>query len=53
MLTPITVTLSVPGYSGPAELRIYDGAARPAGVWPAQVQGGAASVLIEVWVYAP
>ncbi len=46
-LTPITVTLSVPGYSGPAELRIYDGESQPAGVWPAQVQGGAASVLVE------
>jgi hypothetical protein len=46
-LTPITVTLSVPGYSGPAELWVYDGAARPAGVWPAQVQAGTASVPIE------
>jgi hypothetical protein len=46
-LTPITVTLSVPSYSGPAELRIYDGAAQLAGVWLAQVQNGAASVLIE------
>jgi hypothetical protein len=46
-LTPITVTLSVPGYSGPAELRIYDGASQLAGIWPAQLQGGAASVLIE------
>src|SRR5262245_1808612 len=46
-LTPITVTLSVPGYSGPAELRIYDGAGRPAGVWQALVQGGAASLVVE------
>jgi hypothetical protein len=46
-LTPITVTLTVPGYTGPAELRIYDGEARLTGTWPAQVQGGAASVLVE------
>ncbi len=46
-LMPITVTLSVPGYTGPAELRVYDGAAQPAGTWTAQVQGGVASVLVE------
>jgi hypothetical protein len=46
-LVPITVTLSVPGYSGPIELRIYDGTAQPAGVWPAQVQNGTASVMVE------
>jgi hypothetical protein len=46
-LMPITVTLSVPGYSGLAELRIYDGESQPAGVWSAQVQNGAASVMVE------
>ncbi|MEO7913087.1 MAG: hypothetical protein ABIV47_25845, partial [Roseiflexaceae bacterium] len=46
-LVPITVTLSVPNYSGLAELRIYDGDAQPAGVWLAQVQSGVASVIVE------
>ncbi|HEU5098281.1 MAG TPA: hypothetical protein VFU22_04650 [Roseiflexaceae bacterium] len=46
-LTPITVTLTVPGYTGSAELRIFDGEARPAGIWPAQIQNGAGSVLVE------
>src|SRR4051812_21893118 len=46
-LMPITVTLSIPSYTGLAELRIYDGAAQPAGVWSAQVQGGVARVSVE------
>jgi hypothetical protein len=46
-LTPITVTLSVPRYTGLAQLRIYDGAAQLVGVWSAQVQGGIASVVVE------
>jgi hypothetical protein len=44
---PITVTLSVPNYTGLAELRVYDGASQPAGIWSAQLQGGVASVLVE------
>jgi hypothetical protein len=46
-LTPITVTLSIPNYSGPAELRIYAGDAQPAGVWLAQVQNGVANLMLE------
>src|SRR5262249_29673822 len=46
-LLPITVTLSIPGYSGPAELRIYDGRMQPAGAWPADVRDGAATLAIE------
>jgi hypothetical protein len=46
-LLPITVTLAVPGYSGPAELRIYDGRMQPAGVWPADVRDGIATLAVE------
>ncbi|MFL5800372.1 MAG: hypothetical protein ACJ8CR_01230, partial [Roseiflexaceae bacterium] len=46
-LLPITVTLSIPGYSGPAELRIYDGRMRPAGAWPAELRDGAATLAVE------
>jgi hypothetical protein len=46
-LLSITVTLAIPGYSGPAELRLYDGRARAAGIWPAQVIGGVATVQVE------
>ncbi len=46
-LLPITVTLAIPGYSGPAELRLYDSRMQPAGTWPAQVRDGAATVVAE------
>src|SRR5262245_37677201 len=46
-LLPVTVTLSIPGYSGPLELRVYDGRAQVAGVWTAQVANGAATIMVE------
>jgi hypothetical protein len=46
-LLPFTVTLSVPGYTGPAELRLYDQQLRPAGVWPAEIRDGAAIITVE------
>jgi hypothetical protein len=46
-LVPISVTLTVPGYSGPAELRLYDGKARPAGTWPVLFLNGAAATTVE------
>lgn len=46
-LMPISVTLSVPGYSGAAELRLYDSAMRLAGSWPAQISAGSGTLLAE------
>jgi hypothetical protein len=46
-LLPITVTLSIPGYSGPAELRIYDGRMQLAGAWPAELRDGIATLAVE------
>ena len=46
-LRPIDVALSIPGYNGPAELRLYDGNVRAAGVWPAQVVDGTGKVVVE------
>lgn len=39
-LAALPVSLQVPGYSGPIELRLYDARMRPAGSWQAQVVGG-------------
>lgn len=39
-LAPIGLSLRVPGYSGPAELRLYDSALRPAGSADLSVQDG-------------
>ena len=49
---PITVTLSVPGYSGLAELRIYDGESQPAGVRLA-FSSRATEVELFGWKQAP
>jgi hypothetical protein len=46
-LLPIDVQLSAPGYSGPAELRLYDSLMRPAGVWAAQLADGQARLIVE------
>jgi hypothetical protein len=46
-LLPITATLSIPGYSGPAELRVYDSRMRPVGTWPAEIRDGTATLAIE------
>ncbi len=39
-LAPLAVSLRVPGYSGPAELRLYDAAMSPVGVVALDVAGG-------------
>jgi hypothetical protein len=46
-LAPFEVTLAAPGYSGPAELRLYDSRMRPAGAWTAQLAEGVGSVTVE------
>jgi hypothetical protein len=46
-LTPSNVRLAVPGYSGPAELRVYDSRMRAAGVWDVQVRDGIGKLAIE------
>jgi len=45
-LETITVTLKILGYSGPAELRLYDRRARSVGTWPLQVRAGQASLAL-------
>jgi hypothetical protein len=45
-LVPLTITLAIPSYSGPAELRLYDARARPTGVWRLQVHDGAAEAAV-------
>jgi hypothetical protein len=45
-LEPLTVTLTIPGYSGPAELRLYDRRARSVGAWPLQVRAGKAALML-------
>jgi len=39
-LAPLAVTVRVPGYSGPAELRLFDAALRPAGIVAVAVADG-------------
>jgi hypothetical protein len=46
-LAPVGVRITVPGYSGAAELRLYDGRKRPAGLWPVQVRGGTAELKVQ------
>jgi hypothetical protein len=46
-LQAITVTLTIEGYSGPVELHLFDARSQPAGVWPAQIQDGNATLPIE------
>ncbi len=46
-LAPISVRLAIPGYSGPAELRLYDSRMRPAGVVLAQMRDGIAKIEVE------
>jgi hypothetical protein len=45
-LAPLTISLRVPGYKGPAELRLYDAALRPAGSATLTVADGRAVVTI-------
>lgn len=45
-LLPITATLRAPGYSGPLEVRLFDGALRPAGVARAEVGAGRGEVTL-------
>jgi hypothetical protein len=45
-LAPISVTLRLAGYSGPAELRLYDAALRPAGTLPVEVANGHGEVAV-------
>ncbi len=46
-LTPTSVRLAVPGYSGQAELRLYDGYGQPAGRWPVTITAGAGTVVVQ------
>ncbi len=45
-LQPVAVNVSVPGYSGPATLLIFDSAKRPVGSWDLTVVDGRGSVLV-------
>lgn len=45
-LQPITLTLHIEGYSGLAEVRLYDTALRPSGTYTVQVQAGQAAVVV-------
>lgn len=46
-LLPLPLALQVPGYSGPLELRVYDGSGQPAGAWQIDVRDGTGSAAIE------
>lgn len=45
-LSPLTATLRAPGYSGPAELRLYDSALRPAGQLAVEVRNGQGEIAL-------
>jgi hypothetical protein len=45
-LRALTATLRVPGYSGPLEVRLFDGALRPAGVAMAEISAGRGEVTL-------
>jgi hypothetical protein len=45
-LAPLTMTLEVPGYSGPLELRLYDARMQPAGTWWGEVRAGAGALVV-------
>lgn len=45
-LVPSTITISYPGYSGPATLRLYDSRGQAAGVWHVVLQEGSGSVSV-------
>lgn len=45
-LVPVAVTVTVPGYSGPATLLVFDGRGRSAGAFPLQIAGGAGAAQV-------
>lgn len=47
LLVPISVTLTIPEYSGPVELRLYDSRSEMTGRWQFEAQDGVAEVTVE------